>query len=149
MARMLLRPLRDANRTTVFLLLSLAALNMPRAMVLCIGHDGHMAIEPAAHDHCADGSHARDRGPAGLETGDHSHVDHAHCPPCIDIPISAGAGDERIASQKSKPAPVYVGAFGLTTSTPHVFASSGAVTAIPSWLLPSRSTSLCCTILQV
>ncbi len=132
----------------MFLLL-LAALNMPQAMVLCIGHDGHVAIEPAAHDHCADGSRPHDHGPAGLETGDHAHVGHEHCPPCIDIPIPAGASDERTAAQKSKSGPVCFAASQPAMRVSDAFNGFDTVASIPSWLLPSCDISLHCTILQV
>ena len=88
MAQMLLRPLRNANRTTVLLLLSLAALNMPQAMVLCIGHDGHVAIEPAGHDHCADGSHSRDRGRPAWRRLTIRMSSTAHCPALHRYPDS-------------------------------------------------------------
>lgn len=90
------------NNQCVFvalLLLPLAVLNVPQAMVLCVGDDGHVAIEPAGHDHGVDGFHScgRDSG----RSDEHSHVAHGHCRPCVDIPIVVAAGRNRIASPRS------------------------------------------------
>jgi hypothetical protein len=62
---------RSKNNTVFLSLLSLmAALNASQAMVWCVGHDGHVAVEPFAHIH---------HGAA--DDGD------SHCCPCTDIPI--------------------------------------------------------------
>lgn len=90
------------NNQCVFvalLLLLLAVLNVPQAMVLCVGDDGHVAIEPAGHDHCVDGLHSCGR--ASAQPDEHSHVAHEHCRPCVDIPIVVAAGRNRIVSQRS------------------------------------------------
>lgn len=130
------------------LLLSLAALNMPQAMVLCIGQDGHVAIEPAGHFHCVDGIHFCD--PGNLRAAAHTHVEHGHSRSCTDILIPVWAGHERIGSQKFRPAPVLIAVFGPVM--PPLDVSDTADGAASSWLsrrLPSCSTSLRCTILQV
>ena len=45
------------NRSVLLMLSLIVALNSSQAMVLCVGSDGHVAIERAGHDHCADGTH--------------------------------------------------------------------------------------------
>lgn len=76
-------------------LMWLTALNVSQAMVLCLGTDGHIAVEPAGHDHCADGSHEHDRDLTAWEAADHSHVGPGQCRPCIDIPFPDGTSDAR------------------------------------------------------
>jgi hypothetical protein len=68
---------RNINRGSLTVLLSLATvLNASQAMVLCVGPDGHIAIEPLGHSHCG-GTHASD----------------SHCCPCTDIPIPGWPGE--------------------------------------------------------
>ena len=56
-------------------------------MVLCIGTDGHVAIEPAHHDTCHDtcetGSHHRTPAPLIKE-----HAGEHDCNSCIDLALS-------------------------------------------------------------
>lgn len=112
--RVFVRPVRNANRAIMLLMLSLAALNMPQAVVFCIGHDGHMAIEPAGHQHCQDGSHPRNYHAAGAETAEHAHLGVPQKAACIDIPIPSESSDSRFASQRSRLTPV--AAAGLAPS---------------------------------
>jgi len=114
-------------------LMSLAALNMSQARVLCLGADGHVAVEPAGHNHCVDGSHTHDHGVAGRRAGDHSHVGSDPCGSCIDIPFPDGASD---VSQRPKLAaaavvslfaiqePSALGAVGATSSLSRLFCCS-------------------------
>jgi len=128
------------------LLLSLAALNMPQAMVLCIADDGRMAIEPAGHGHCADGSHVCDHG---QEADGHSHIGRQHCRPCVDIPIAVGTGDDRIVSQRSKSAPHQVASFQPAIQMPDVFEAPGTAEFSSFWLLSFCGSPPRCIILQV
>lgn len=144
--RGILRIVRNGNRIVAFLLLSTAALNMPQAMVLCVGHDGHVAIEPAGHDHCADGSHVPGYRPEGSE---HSHVGCPHCRPCVDIPIPIGAGDNRIASQRSKLTPTYLAGLPPMIQTPDVLETPDTVAFSSFWLLSFSGSPPRCVILQV
>ncbi len=70
---------RNIQRGYLTVLLSLAtALNVSQAMVLCVGPDGHVAVERLGHSHCG-GTHASD----------------SHCCPCTDIPIPGCSGESR------------------------------------------------------
>jgi hypothetical protein len=127
-------------------MLSLAALNMPQAMVLCIGDDGHVAIEHAGHDHCADGSHVRGCRP---KEGEHSHVGCPHCRPCVDIPILVGIGDNRIASQKSKVTPIQLAGLPPVIQAPDICEAPDTVELCSFRLLFYSGPPPRCVILQV
>jgi hypothetical protein len=140
--------MRNANHAILLMLLSLAALNMPQAAVFCIGGDGHMAIEPAGHDHCADGSHPHSRRPTDSETAEHSQVGRPYCRPCIDIPIPVGSGDHRIASQKMKLTPAHAAGLPPAIDMPGGF--DALRVAKPSFFSSHASCALLrCVILQI
>lgn len=146
---MLVRTVRNTNRAILLLLVSVAALTMPHATVMCIGEDGHRAIERAGHDHCEDGSHPLHYRPTGSEAAEHSHVGRSHCRPCVDIPIPAESSDHRIASQRSRLAPAHAAGFVPAIETPGAFEVLNA--AEPSFSSSSVSCSIAplCVILQV
>jgi len=73
------------------LLSVLVALNMSQAVVVCVGADGHIAIETAGHHHCDHDPHADDPDHSPVDTGEHSHAADTPCMPCTDIPVCAGA----------------------------------------------------------
>lgn len=74
---------KNGTRTLLLtLVLATAAVNASQSLVLCMGYDGHVAIERAGHHHCT--GHAQGSDPADP----HSHIADAHCRPCTDIPIS-------------------------------------------------------------
>jgi hypothetical protein len=59
----------------------------PHSMVICAGHDGHVAIEPIHQDHGCDGS------------GDHcTAVSEEECGDCSDTPIFSYFGIIRLES---------------------------------------------------
>ena len=73
------------------LLSVLVALNMSQAVVVCVGADGHVALEAAGHHHCDHDPHADDADHSPIDTGDHSHAADTPCMPCTDITVCAGA----------------------------------------------------------
>ena len=75
----------------VGLLSVLVALNMSQTVVVCVGADGHVAIEAAGHHHCDHDLHADDPDHPPVDTEDHSHATDTPCVPCTDIPVCAGA----------------------------------------------------------
>jgi hypothetical protein len=101
-AGMFVKSLRSCNGRTLLVLLSLAALNASPAMVLCVGEDGHVAVEPVGHHHCTDGTHTHGRPPAASDTSDYPHLSRDCCRPCEDSPISATAGAECVTPHASK-----------------------------------------------
>jgi len=130
-------------------LASLAMLNMPQAMVLCIGGDGHVVVKPAGHDHRADGSHICCRATGGTHVGDHSHIGAKQGQSCIDIPIPVDAGDHRVASQRGKSAPVCVANLPALLQGSDAFDVPGLVVSLSSTLPFSRDASCRHIVLQV
>ena len=58
--------------------------------VLCFGNDGHVAIEPAFHDHCShdhDHGHYHDSDRTCREEAE--HVLTVSCSPCTDVMVAA------------------------------------------------------------
>ena len=75
------------------------------AFVLCFGADGHVAVEPAGHDHRSQASHGPEHGPITekgvyvLKTGES---------PCTDIPVASedhGSHKPLIESKDPSPDP--------------------------------------------
>jgi len=93
-------PLRQRNRIgrlmTVISLL--AILNVLRVPVLCVGRDGHVAVEPAGHEHCAHAGHQHDEEAGKADVAPHCHVEGAPCRSCTDIPILTGVSESPIKS---------------------------------------------------
>lgn len=85
------------------MLLSLVgALHASQAMVLCVGYDGHVAIEPAGHDHCADGTHKCESDAAVHDTRLVPDAGRTCRGGCTDIPIANAIGSDPGASAASK-----------------------------------------------
>ena len=94
---------RKENRASVLVLLSLVAtMNVSQAMVLCVGCDGHVAIEPAGHDHCADGTHICEFDAAQHRTGLAPDTGGERCRGCTDISMADEIGSDPSASAASK-----------------------------------------------
>ena len=68
------RPLKHCSRFFIVLLMLCVAVNGTRTVVLCLGSDGHVAIEMAGHGHC----HSSDGHVAGGMAG-HHHCEAGHC----------------------------------------------------------------------
>jgi hypothetical protein len=95
--------LRRNNHASVFVLLSLiGALNASQAMVLCIGCDGHVAIEPAGHDHCADGTHKCESDAVAHDASLVQGAGATRCGGCTDISMADAFGSDPRASSASK-----------------------------------------------
>jgi hypothetical protein len=85
------------------MLLSLmAAMNASQAMVLCVGSDGHVAIEPAGHDHCADGTHLCESDAAVHDMRLVPDADATRCGGCTDFSMADEIGSDPRASAASK-----------------------------------------------
>jgi hypothetical protein len=80
--------MRSEYRTFCCVLSLVAILLTSPQMVLCIGEDGHVAIEP--YGHCHDGP--AHRHTTAVSDDSPSHVvpgpDAEGCSPCTDIPLS-------------------------------------------------------------
>jgi hypothetical protein len=88
---------RDRSIALMALLSLIVALNMSQAVVLCIGGDGHIAIELAGHHHGEHDAQDHDHDVDALEADVSFCAEHGHCRPCTDIPLSTGPCEDRIA----------------------------------------------------
>ena len=63
--------------------------------VLCVGENGHIAIESAIQGSCADTSHeSNETSDCELSVRD----PHCHCGPCVDIPLEFELAESRPGS---------------------------------------------------
>jgi hypothetical protein len=76
-----------------------------QGVVVCVGFDGHVALEPAFHERCHHHVHAEEIV-AGQPTEEiSSHSESRHCQPCIDIPVSLGLPRDYPQPAKLQPRP--------------------------------------------
>ncbi len=94
---------RSNHSLAVLMMLSLVVtLNGSQAIVLCVGSDGHVAIEPAGHDHCADGSHVCASDADVHDTRLAPGADATRCGGCTDFSMAGEIGSDPKASASSK-----------------------------------------------
>ena len=86
----------------VLLIYVFMAGNTSGELALCIGADGHIALEPVIHEHCHNHPHI-EHDPSSMEHEHGEHVESPHCKPCIDIPIFIGPTDNRLPLKPVKP----------------------------------------------
>jgi len=89
----------------VLLIYVFMASNTSGELALCIGANGHVALEPAIHEHCHNHPHIEQNELSSLGHEHDGHVESPHCKPCIDIPIFIGPTDNRLALKPVKPNP--------------------------------------------
>ena len=77
--------------------------NTSGELALCIGANGHIALEPAIHEHCHNHPHIEQNDPSSMEHEHDGHLKSPHCKPCIDIPIFIGPTDNRVPLKPVKP----------------------------------------------
>jgi len=80
-------------------------LNGLQSMVLCVGSDGHVAIEPAGHDHYADGTHICEADADVHRTDLAPDSDVARCHGCTDLAPAREICNDPTASGTSKIVP--------------------------------------------
>ena len=100
--------MRSKKKTTTSILVVLLiyvfmAGNTSGQLALCIGANGHVALEPAIHEHCHNRPHIEQNDPISMEHEHDGHLENPHCKPCIDIPIFIGPTDNRLALKPVKP----------------------------------------------
>ena len=88
----------------VLLIYVFMAGNTSGELALCIGANGHVALEPIIHEHCHNHPHI-EHDPSSMEHQHDEHVESPHCKPCIDIPIFIGPTDNRVPLKPVKPNP--------------------------------------------
>lgn len=87
----------------VLLIYVFMAGNTSGELALCIGANGHVALEPAIHEHCHNRPHIEQNDPSSLGHEHDGHLESPPCKPCIDIPIFIGPTDNRLALKPVKP----------------------------------------------
>ncbi len=88
----------------VLLIYVFIAGNTSGELALCIGANGHIALESVTHEHCHNNPHI-EHDPSSMDHEHDEHVESPHCKPCIDIPIFIGPTDNRLPLKPVKPNP--------------------------------------------
>lgn len=89
----------------VLLIYVFMAGNISGDFVLCVGANGHIALEPIIHENCHNHPHIEQNDASLLEHEHDGHLESPHCKPCIDIPIFIGPTDNRLPIKPVKPNP--------------------------------------------
>ncbi|MHC4206988.1 MAG: hypothetical protein ACYSTT_20215 [Planctomycetota bacterium] len=89
----------------VLLIYIFIAGNTSGELALCIGADGHIALEPVIHEHCENHPHIEQDESSSMMHEHDGHTENPHCKPCIDIPIFIGPTDNRLPLKPVKPNP--------------------------------------------
>ena len=102
-----MRPEKTTTTSILVVLLIYVFLvgNTSGELALCIGANGHIALEPIIHEHCHNHPHIEQNDPSLMEHEDEGHSESPHCKPCIDIPIFIGPTDNRLPLKPVKPSP--------------------------------------------
>lgn len=109
MNRVHVERLRGNHGFSVLVMLSLTVtLNGLQSMVLCVGSDGHVAIEPAGHDHYADGTHICEADAEVHHADLASDSDIARCHGCTDLALAGEICNDPTASGISKIIPWFL-----------------------------------------
>jgi hypothetical protein len=132
------------------MLLSLiAAMNASQGMVLCVGRDGRVAIEPVGHDHCADGTHLCESDAATHDKYLAPNADREGCPGCTDISMADEIGsDPAAAASKGISAAIFAASSSLLIP-PNGAAAQTDFRFQISDLYPPHSLLLSSIVLQV
>jgi hypothetical protein len=86
----------------VLLIYVFIAGNTSGELALCIGANGHIALEPLIHENCHNHTHIQHEL-SSMEHAHDGHVESPHCKPCIDIPIFIGPTDNQLPLKQVKP----------------------------------------------
>jgi len=130
----------------VVMLSVLVALSMSQAVVVCVGADGHVALETAGHHHCDHDTHADNANGSAAEKEDHCHAEGTPCQPCTDIPVCAGAL-EHLFKPSYSPAGIIVPAacivpFGFAAQDATGGANLESFTPFATFFVPLRTVIL-------
>jgi hypothetical protein len=94
---------KAASILVVLLIYFVIAGNTSGELALCIGADGHIALEPVIHEHCENLPHIEQNESSSMVHEHEEHLESPHCKPCIDIPIFIGPTDNRLVLKPAKP----------------------------------------------
>lgn len=93
------KPLSRGSRFFVVLVMLSVAANSTQAVVLCMGSDGHVAIELAGHQHCECSPGSEE---AAHDANAFAAEQEACCEPCVDIPLSSAISDGPVVQKAPK-----------------------------------------------
>jgi hypothetical protein len=127
------------------LLLALAATNAAQGVVVCVGADGHVALEPVAHHHCTHEECESDVATLTVVSHADGHP-HVACPrTCTDIPVCA-----EFSALQSTNGPTTAGLHPVPgpAGAPQLYSRCAAAYAFAQDL-PSYTHSLRSVVLQV
>ena len=65
-------------------------------IALCIGANGHVALEKIFHEHCHNHPHSDEQSVSHSAQEHNEHLESPHCKPCIDIPIFMGSTSDQL-----------------------------------------------------
>ena len=94
---------RACIRSIILLICLLAVSNVSQGVVLCIGSDGHIALETAFHERCHHPVHSQQPDMRQVAEETDSHPEGKHCQPCIDLPVSIGLTNDRLPLSRVEP----------------------------------------------
>jgi hypothetical protein len=87
----------------VLLVYVVIAGNTSGEIALCVGADGHIALEPVIHERCENLPHIEQNESPSIAHEHEGHLESPHCKPCIDIPIFIGPASNRLVLKPAKP----------------------------------------------
>jgi hypothetical protein len=99
------------------MVLTLGFAGVEEGVVLCFGGDGHVAIEAAGLEGCAETGETAPRAASAIAIP----VSSSHCGPCVDVALSASSAAERFApAKRGGPAAAAIPIAALTPPIPHL-----------------------------
>jgi hypothetical protein len=93
------------------LIILLLAFSNSQAVILCIGEDGHIAVEVASSDCCTNPPVGTSKADVTIFVDD-SHSEDDDCGSCVDIPLFAGGAYTLTAAEKENPSHITTAAMG-------------------------------------
>ena len=122
------------------MLLTLGFAGVDDGIVLCFGGDGHVAIEAAGPEGCAEVDEIPDHPASAIAIP----VSSSHCGPCVDVVLATSSATEAVKATKRTPsAPAAVSAPELRPRVPYLRASvEGASLRLRAVLMTAATTAL-------
>ena len=100
---MRLEKTKTTSILVVLLVYMFMAGNTSGGVALCIGANGHVALEKIFHEHCHNHQHSDEDSVSFSALEHNEHLENPHCKPCIDIPIFIGSTTDKLPPKKITP----------------------------------------------
>ncbi len=124
------RRIRTSAIWISLLIYVLAGVVGAEAMVLCIGTNGHIAIEALSGGLCSE-SQDVSNGTASPSTINSPSPSQDHCGPCVDFPILTGDGQPYLASVQYASAQNLSGLHAISESPTVIFSDIATINLLP------------------